>query len=269
MDLRSIGVFDSGVGGLTVLKEIMKDNKEDYVYLGDTQKFPYGSKTKESIIELTKSGMDFLISKNVKMIIIACGTATSQALEEMQKIYKIPIIGIIEPTVEYIKQNSNLRRIGVIATTGTIRSNSWEKKLKEQIDNIEVINKACPLLASMAEEGWTDNEIAKLTIKEYLKDMKNIDALILGCTHYPLFEKVIRETLDENVEIINTGKMINQKVKEILEQKNLKNMYLNEAKYRIYLTDTETNFVDVSKKILNRDDIEKVINNAKCHKMQE
>ena len=121
----------------------------------------------------------------------------------------------------------------------------------------------------MAEEGWTDNEIAKLTIKEYLKDMKNIDALILGCTHYPLFEKVIRETLDENVEIINTGKMINQKVKEILEQKNLKNMYLNEAKYRIYLTDTETNFVDVSKKILNRDDIEKVINNAKCHKMQE
>ena len=88
MDLRSIGVFDSGVGGLTVLKEIMKDNKEDYVYLGDTQKFPYGSKTKESIIELTKSGMDFLISKNVKMIIIACGTATSQALEEMQKIYK-------------------------------------------------------------------------------------------------------------------------------------------------------------------------------------
>ena len=134
---RRVGVFDSGVGGLTVLKEVINSNpNEDIIYLGDTKRFPYGSKSKESIIELTKNGIDFLISKNVKAIIIACGTATSQALAEMKKIYRIPIIGIIDPTVKYIKEKESLRKIGIIATSGTIRSKGWQTNILKQILNV-------------------------------------------------------------------------------------------------------------------------------------
>ncbi len=256
MDKRPIGMFDSGVGGLTVLKEVINSNpNEDIIYLGDTKRFPYGSKSKESIIELTKNGIDFLISKNVKAIIIACGTATSQALEEMKKIYRIPIIGIIDPTVKYIKEKESLRKIGIIATSGTIRSKGWQTNILKQIPKAKIKNKACPLLAPMAEEGWTDNEIAKLTIKEYLKDVKDVDCLVLGCTHYPLFKKIIVEELGENVEIINTGEMVSKDLKEILASSDMQNDVNNQGNYKIYLTDTETNFINVASKLLENENI--------------
>mgnify|MGYP004458695865 FL=1 len=256
MDKRPIGMFDSGVGGLTVLKEVINSNpNEDIIYLGDTKRFPYGSKSKESIIELTKNGIDFLISKNVKAIIIACGTATSQALEEMKKIYRIPIIGIIDPTVKYIKEKESLRNIGIIATSGTIRSKGWQTNILKQIPKAKIKNKACPLLAPMAEEGWTDNEIAKLTIKEYLKDVKDVDCLVLGCTHYPLFKKIIVEELGENVEIINTGEMVSKDLKEILASSDMQNDVNNHGNYKIYLTDTETNFINVASKLLENENI--------------
>ena len=260
MDTRPIGMFDSGVGGLTVLKEIIKQNpKESIIYLGDTKRFPYGSKSKESIIELTKKGIDFLISKNVKAVVIACGTATSQALEEMQKQYDIPIIGIISSTVQYIKQNKNLRKVGIIATTGTIRSKGWQNKIHNQVPDTIISYKACPLLAPMAEEGWTENAIAKLTIKEYLKGFEDIDCLVLGCTHYPLFKKIIEEELGKNVEIINTGEKLSKRLQEILEKEEKENTINNKGKYEICLTDTETNFVKVAKKLLKNDEILKTI----------
>ena len=246
MDNRPIGMFDSGVGGLTVYEEIKKKlPNEKIIYLGDTKEFPYGSKSKQSIIELTKNNIEFLLKYNVKLIIIACGTATSQALEEVRKIYRVPIIGIIEPTVKYIKQEENYNNIGIIATRGTIRSNTWEKSIKEKIENINVYNKECPLLAPMAEEGWTDNEIAKLTIKEYLNNFPKLDALILGCTHYPLFEKIIKEQMPET-DIINTGKIIAKYLEENIE-KSENNINIEEE---IYLTDTECNFIQMANKIL-------------------
>ncbi len=253
MDTRPIGMFDSGVGGMTVLKEIKeKLPNEEIIYLGDTKRFPYGSKSKETIIELTKKGIEFLIEKNVKAIIIACGTATSQALDVVRKIYNIPIIGIIEPTVEYIQHKQNIKSVGIIATAGTIRSNGWEICIREKINNISVINKACPLLAPMAEEGWTDNEIAKLAVSEYLKDIGNIDSLILGCTHYPLFEDVIKQVLGDKVEIINTGKMIANFMKQLLKDKDIENEELNNN-CRIYLTDVECNFVNVARKLIKEE----------------
>lgn len=246
MDNRPIGMFDSGVGGLTVYEEIKKKlPNEKIIYLGDTKEFPYGSKSKQSIIELTKNNIEFLLKYNVKLIIIACGTATSQALEEVRKIYRVPIIGIIEPTVEYVKQEGTYNHIGVIATRGTIRSNTWEKSIKEKIDNIIVYNKECPLLAPMAEEGWTDNEIAKLTIKEYIKDFPKLDALILGCTHYPLFEKILKEQMPET-DIINTGKIIAKYLEENIE----KSENNEDREEEIYLTDTECNFIQMANKIL-------------------
>ena len=247
MDNRPIGMFDSGIGGLTVYKEVKKIfPNESIIYLGDTKRFPYGSKTKENIIEISKQCIDFLISKNVKLVIIACGTATSQALDDLKEVYDIPIIGIIDPTISYIKEN-NYKNIGIIATRGTINSNTWERKLKEDIKKIEVQNKACPLLAPLAEEGWTDNKIAKLIIKEYIKDFKEIDALILGCTHYPMFEKIIKEELP-NTKIINTGIITAKYLENNLITNNKKN-----TKDTFYLTDTEGNFVNVSKKILNKE----------------
>ena len=153
MDNRAIGIFDSGVGGLTVLKELQKKLKnENYIYIGDTASFPYGNKTKQTIIELCKKKIEDLINLDVKLIVIACGTATSQALDEIKSIFKIPIIGIIEPTVEYLHERK-MRNIGVIATTGTIKSRGWQNEINKKIIGAKVIGKACPLLAPMAEEG--------------------------------------------------------------------------------------------------------------------
>ena len=247
MDDRPIGMFDSGVGGLTVYKEIKKAMpNEKIIYLGDTKNFQYGSKSKQSIIELSKKNIDFLLEQNVKAIVIACGTATSQALEEVQSIYKVPIIGIIQPTIEYIKSKESIKNVGVIATRGTIRSNSWEVNLKKQIKDINVYNKECPLLAPMAEEGWVDNEIASLTIHEYIKDFPKLDALILGCTHYKLFKKIIEEQMP-NTEIINTGEKLASHIKTMIESSTNK----EKAQDEIYLTDTECNFINVSYKLLN------------------
>ena len=201
MDNRPIGIFDSGVGGITVLKEIHKQlPNEHLIYLGDTKNFPYGNKSKEEIIKFAIQNVEYLIKKNVKIIVIACGTATSQAIEILQNKFEIPIMGIIEPTVEYVK-NKNYNKIGVIATEGTIRNGAWENKLKEKIQNIEVINKACPMLATIAEEGRATGEEGRKAIKEYMEIFKKnkINKIILGCTHFPIYEQVIRDELEYEV----------------------------------------------------------------------
>ena len=253
MDTRPIGMFDSGVGGLTVFKEIKeKFPEEKIIYLGDTKSFPYGSKSKESIINLAKKGIEFLIKKDVKAIIIACGTATSQALDVVKELYDIPIIGIIEPTCKYIASDGKIKKVGVVATAGTIRSNAWETNLKKLKSDLQVINKPCPLLAPMAEEGWTDNKIAELAVHEYMKGMHDVDALILGCTHYPLFENIFKKEVKEDCKIINTGKIIAENFEKYIEKGNDDKMKVDttEEKYQIYLTDTECNFINVAKKIL-------------------
>ncbi len=256
MDNRPIGVFDSGVGGMTVLKELIcKLPNEKFIYLGDTKRFPYGSKSKEIIIDLTKKGIEFLIKQDVKMVVIACGTATSQALKEVTQIYNIPIIGVIEPIVDYLK-NKNEKQIGVIATAGTIRSKGWEQAITKTIPQAEVQSIACPLLAPMVEEGWYDNEIAQLVVKEYLKPLKKLDALILGCTHYPLLKNIIQNQIKSDTEIINIGEHVATKAKDILIQKNMQTdeEYMKSAiegyNIEVYLTDTECKFNEVASKLL-------------------
>ena len=261
MDKRPIGIFDSGVGGMTVLAEIRKHfPNEDLIYLGDTKNFPYGDKSKETIIKMATKCAGFLISKDVKLIIIACGTATSQALEELRRIYKVPIIGIITPTILNIKKNIDEAKqttIGVIATEGTIRSNKWQEEIEEVITNVQVINKACPLLAPMAEQGWTENAVAKETIKEYMKPFKQkgIDKIILGCTHYPLFTQLIKEELGENVEIINTGEQIANFLEEYLVETGLQNEKNNIGTCVYNLTDTQCNFIQVAGNLMQDEGI--------------
>ena len=251
MDNRKIGIFDSGIGGLTVLKEIEKKiPNENYIYLGDTLNFPYGEKSKEEIINYSKKNIEYLISQNIKMVIIACGTATSQSLEEMRTIFNIPIIGIISPTVDYVK-SLNIRKIGVIATTGTIRSGAWEKNLKDEIAGIEVINKACPLLASIAEEGEAKSKKSIETVHEYMKIFKEnkVDTIILGCTHYPIYDEIIKNEFSNKVNLINTGVAVAENVKKYLEKNNLEN--IGEKKMsKIIITKQEKDFEKKAKNIL-------------------
>ncbi len=270
MDTRPIGIFDSGVGGMTVLSEIAKKiPNEDLIYLGDTKNFPYGDKSKETIIKISKNCINFLLEQNVKMVIIACGTATSQSLEKMKEIFRIPIVGIIMPTVEYILKNPGNKdaKIGIIATEGTIKSNQWKEKIEQAKISKKTISKACPLLAPMAEQGWTTNKVAKETIKEYMKPFanQNIDKLILGCTHYPLFKKLIQEELGNNVELINTGEKIAEYVEEYLKINDMQsNSSIGEHKY--YLTDTECNFINVAKNILQDENITNKIQKIEIEK---
>lgn len=253
MDTRPIGMFDSGVGGLTVLKEVKKIlPNEEIIYLGDTKRFPYGSKSKEAIIDASRNCIKFLIQKNVKLIIIACGTATSQSLDVLKKEFDIPIIGIIEPTVNYLEKNVKPKeKIGIIATQGTIRSNAWKEKILEKINNVEIQSEETPLLATMAEQGWTNNKVAKYTIKEYMKCFKKINRLILGCTHYPLFEVLIKKELNKKVDIINTGEKVASYLKEFLISNNMENNDKQKG-FNIYLTDKETNFENIAQKLLEQ-----------------
>ena len=261
MDKRPIGIFDSGIGGLTVLAQIEKLlPKENIVYIGDTKNFPYGEKTKEEIIEFSIKNVEKLIEKNAKIIVIACGTATSQSLEVLKEKFEIPIIGIIEPTVEEIKKK-NIEKIGVIATEGTIRSNAWEKALKKDIEKIEVVNKACPLLANIAEEGKAKSQESRQAIKEYMKPFKanEVKTIILGCTHYPIYEEIIQEEMERKVELINTGNAVAKFVKQYLENNNLQNIEEDNVKQEIYLSKDEETFKENAEKILERKIITKKI----------
>ena len=251
MDNRQRGIFDSGVGGITVLKEIQKElPNEDYIYLGDTENFPYGEKSQDEIVKLAIKNVEYLIKKDVKIIVIACGTATSQAIESLHLKFDIPIVGIIEPTIQYVKKQK-YKEIGVIATEGTIRNGAWEKKLKENIPNINVISRACPMLATIAEEGRTTGEEGRNAIREYMKPFKEkrIDKIILGCTHFPIYEQVIRKELGYDVELINTGRTVSNYLKKYLNEKNL--MANKEiGKIETYLTKEEKEFSNIMQNIL-------------------
>lgn len=254
MDARPIGIFDSGVGGLTVFTEIRKTlPNENIIYLGDTKNFPYGNKKKEDIIDLAINNVEILLKKDVKIIVIACGTATSQAIDILKQKYNIPIIGIIEPTVEYVKKQQ-IEEIGVIATEGTIRSGAWENKLKEKIDGIKVENKACPMLAEIAEEGKTKSAEGRNAIKEYMQPFKekHIDKIILGCTHYPIYDEIIRQELNYDVELINSGTIVAKYLEEYLKQEHMENTEAKKLE-KIYLTKPEKEFENIAKNIMKVD----------------
>lgn len=254
MDARPIGIFDSGVGGLTVFTEIRKTlPNENIIYLGDTKNFPYGNKKKEDIINLAINNVEILLKKDVKVIVIACGTATSQAIDILKQKYDIPIIGIIEPTVEDVKKHK-IHEIGVIATEGTIRSGAWEKKLKEKVDGINVENKACPMLATIAEEGKAKSVEGRNAIKEYMKPFKtkHINKIILGCTHYPIYDEIIRQELNYDVELINSGTIVAKYLEEYLKQEYMENTEAKKLE-KIYLTKPEKEFKNIAKNIMKVD----------------
>lgn len=246
MDGRNpIGIFDSGIGGLTVLKEVRRLlPHEDIVYLGDTARVPYGTKSPEIVLKYTIRNTLFLLGKKVKALVIACNTASACGLESVQGHFKIPVLGVIMPGARAAVKQSKNKRVGIIGTDGTVRSGAYQKALLELDPQIQVSSQACPLLVSMAEEGWVKGEVVDLVLKEYLKSFvlnlgkdKEIDSLILGCTHYPLFKESLVKLLGSKVALVDSAVEVAAELKESLSRGKMFNSQESMGTLKIFSTD--------------------------------
>lgn len=240
MDNRSIGVFDSGLGGLTAVKQIMRElPNESIVYFGDTGRVPYGSRSKETIIKYSKSDMNFLLKKNVKIIVVACGTVSSVALPALKKDVPISLLGVVEAAaVAAIKATKN-NKIGIIGTKGTIKSGAYEKYIEAANSEIKTFSKACPLFVPLVENGHFDTMVAELVTEEYLTKIKEsgVDTLILGCTHYPLLKKTIARFMGEGVTLIDAGAEVAKLLKITLERNDMLAENAAAEQYKYYVSD--------------------------------
>lgn len=253
MDNRSIGIFDSGLGGLTVMKEVMRTfPKENIIYFGDTGRVPYGTKSRETIIKYSNQDVAFLVDNDVKYIIIACGTASSVALSDVRKNFKTPVIGVVDATAEAAIKASRNGKIGIIATSGTIKSGAYESIIKKA--GFETFSKACPLFVPLVENGHFETEVARLVVAEYLTELKDegIDTLILGCTHYPHLKKVIGEFMGENVTLIDPGVEVSKYLKTQFNEEFLNGDYEKQSEYQYYVSDGVEGFEELASTFLEK-----------------
>lgn len=218
MDNRAIGVFDSGIGGLTVAAEIKKIlPNEKIIYFGDTARVPYGTRSKETIKTYARQDAGFLLKHSVKAIVAACGTVSSVAYDDVCKVADVPVYGVTRPAAEYVARKYPNGRIGVLGTPATVSSGSFSNIISEISPNCEVISVACPLFVPLVEYGETESEATKLIAKKYIDLLGNVDAVILGCTHFPMLKKVISELLPASTEIVNAGECAARVIKAEIE----------------------------------------------------
>ncbi len=221
---RPIGVFDSGLGGLTVVKELNRHlPNEKVVYFGDTARVPYGTKSSSTIIRYSREIVRVLLKHKVKMVVVACNTASSLALETLKKEFDIPMVGVIDPGARKASQVTRNGKVGIIATSSTVKSGKYAKKIKQIDRHINVFSRACPLFVPLAEEGWLDNAVTYQVARQYLKEMKKykIDTLILGCTHYPLLRGVLRRVMGPRVQLVDSAREVAVGVKELLTKRRM------------------------------------------------
>ncbi|MBQ3181619.1 MAG: glutamate racemase [Clostridia bacterium] len=253
MSQKFIGVFDSGLGGLTCVKEIMDIMPDEpIVYFGDTGRVPYGSKSNETIIKYVKSDIKFLNTFDLKMIVVACGTASAIALPVLCDELTVPTFGVVDAAArEAVKATKN-NKIGIIGTAGSIRSGAYEEKIKKLSPEIKTFARACPLFVPLVEEGYTKGEIAHLVAKEYLKEVKDsgVDTLILGCTHYPLLKETIGEIMGADVTLIDPGKVTASYVADYLEKENLRTE--GKSEYKFFVSDYPDGFMRLAQDFLMR-----------------
>ena len=268
MDNRPIGVFDSGVGGLTVVNALVQSTSSETIYyVGDTARVPYGNKSKKRIQQYSEEIIDWLIKKDCKMVVVACNTASSLAIDYLQKKFSLPIIGVIDPGVQLAISRTKSQSIGVTGTHATIESNAYGEKLKFVKPKINIINQSCPLFVPLVEEGLTKGPITKLIVESYLSHFKStdVDTLILGCTHYPILAAVIKEVVGKNISLIDSGKATAEVVMEILNKNGLHSEDSNGGVYS-FVTDSKESFqkvitkamtpeINISIKSINRIDI--------------
>ncbi|MEQ9279732.1 MAG: glutamate racemase [Balneola sp.] len=250
-----IGIFDSGIGGLTVAKAVAKAlPTEDIIYFGDTARVPYGIKSEETVREYALQITDFLLSKGVKMILIACNTVSASAKNEIkEKTGSLPVLDVITSGTEMALKQTPNNHIGVIGTLATVNSKAYEKSIHALNSEIKVTQQACPLLVPLAEEGWIDNEVATKTLENYLTafDKSDINSLILGCTHYPLFKKAIPSILkSQNIKIIDSADSIALTAKNTLSTLELLNSKGGE--FQCFVSDRPQRFQELAERFLGR-----------------
>lgn len=252
MNNSPIGIFDSGIGGLTVAREIMRQlPDESTVYFGDTARVPYGSKSRDTIISFSRQIMKFLMTKKVKAIVIACNTASAYALDTIAKEADVPVIGVIEPGAKAANEATSNGRIGVIATEGTIKSNTYPKIIKAINPDIQVFSKACPLFVPLVEEGWQYDSITYEIADRYLYDIMSydIDTLVLGCTHYPLIRRTIQKVVGDNITLVSPAYETAKELEKILAKNDVRACD-NKAEHHFYVSDSVEKFRNFAGTIL-------------------
>ena len=251
MQDRSIGIFDSGVGGLTVLKEIASLlPEENLLYLGDTARVPYGTKSVETVQHYALEAAEFLVDQGVKLLVVACNTASAVALPLLRERFQLPVIGVIEPGARRAAQSRN-HRIGVIGTEGTINSNRYSEAIRLLLPDAQISSVACPLFVPLAEEGWAEHEIARLTAIEYLQPLltANIDTLVLGCTHYPLLRNTLRQVLDDSVTLVDSAEETAKSVQQLFRTEGLSRLKKG-GRSTFFVTDVPARFIRVGEAFL-------------------
>lgn len=226
--------------------------QEDTIYLGDTARVPYGTKSPETVVRFSRQIASFLVKKDIKLLVVACNTASAVALEMLQTEFPIPVVGVIEPGAERAVTVTRNGKVGVIGTAGTIRSSAYTKAIKRINPEIEVVTTACPMFVPLAEEGWVDNEVARLTAATYLQEMKTkgIDTLVLGCTHYPLLKGIIAEVMGSGVTLVDSAAETAKKVRAILSGSGELRPEAEQGNHHFYVTDVPAGFIRVGNRFL-------------------
>ncbi|MBL7046260.1 MAG: glutamate racemase [Candidatus Marinimicrobia bacterium] len=253
----SIGVFDSGLGGLTVLQALKRQLPgESLIYFGDTARVPYGTKSAETVIHFSEQIVKFLLNRDVKMVVVACNTASSVALRKLQQMNEIPIIGVIEPGAKSAINTTQSNHIGVIGTTATIHSHSYTKVLKSINPEINVTEIPCPLFVPLVEEGWIDGSVPEMVAESYLAPFadKDVDTIILGCTHYPILKQIIKRALPDGVSLIDSADAVSIEVKSKLQELNLLAVETEKPHHlECFVTDLPQKFEELSRRFLGQE----------------
>jgi len=250
---QPIGVFDSGIGGLTVVKALIEDlPAESIIYFGDTARVPYGTKSKSTIVKFSLENVEFLLRYGVKCIVIACNTASSWALPTLRKYFKVPLVGVIRPGALAAVRRTKNRRIGVIGTTATIHSRAYDLAIERIDASIKVFSQSCPLFVPLVEEGWLNGTVCRQVAQKYLEPLQRqrIDTLILGCTHYPLLAPTIRQILGPQVTLVDSAQQTAAEVRGLLMGTELLSQHRRTPRYRFFVTDESAQFNAIGQRFL-------------------
>lgn len=245
-----IGIFDSGVGGLTVLAKIVEHLPgEDTIYLGDTARVPYGTKSPETVVRYARCCADYLLERGVKALVVACNTASSYAVDVLMENLPVPVLGVIDPGARAAVRATHSRRIGVIGTPATVASGAYERAIWSLCPEAEIFLEPCPLFVPLAEEGWTEGEVPRLVANRYLHPLKaaEIDVLVLGCTHYPLLRRTIAEVMGDGVRLVDSATETAHRLAALLEERGLRRAASRETHHSFLITDAPEPFVRVGK----------------------
>ena len=252
---QPIGIFDSGIGGLTVVKAVMEElAQESIVYFGDTASVPYGTKSKTTIVKFSLENVEFLLRFGVKCIVIACNTSSSWALPTLRKYFKVPIIGVIRPGAAAAVRQTRNKRIGVIGTNATVNSRAYDAAIQRLDPAVKVFSQSCPLFVPLVEEGWLNGDISRCVAERYLQPLlrQRIDTLILGCTHYPLLASTIQRVMGPDVTLVDSARQTANEVRGVLMGTDTLSDARRKPRYRFFVTDEPTQFNRIGHQFLGQ-----------------